>query len=155
MDCTDLKFDDGIFDAVVSQDTIEHVQDDRKFLSEIKRVLKDNGTCIMFTPNSPQHNQKPENIYHLREYSKDSFYELLSNHFCDITFYGKKLSKDLVKLESDLDRVRRYGPCGIRKIIPTKIRHIIGNIILKSKGNKRLENITCQEIEYFLVQKAR
>jgi ubiquinone/menaquinone biosynthesis C-methylase UbiE len=45
-----LPFRDESFDAVVSFDVIEYVQDDLKFLSEIRRVLKRGGE-LLETPN--------------------------------------------------------------------------------------------------------
>jgi len=50
-DALNLPFKDESFDAVVSFDVIEHVQDDLKFLREIKRVLKRGGKLLLETPN--------------------------------------------------------------------------------------------------------
>lgn len=43
-DCCDLKYEDGAFDAVTTVNTIYFWSDTVKGLSEIKRVLRDNGT---------------------------------------------------------------------------------------------------------------
>ena len=149
MDCTDLKFDDNTFDIVISQDTIEHVQEDKKVLSEVKRILRHNGTFIVFTPHSQRHNEKPANVHHIREYSKDSFEELITNYFSEIRFYGRRLSKELAKLESDLNKIRRYDKFGIRRIVPRSIRHLFGNLIAKVKGDITLKDVSCSHIEYF------
>jgi ubiquinone/menaquinone biosynthesis C-methylase UbiE len=45
-DCCDLKFPDGKFDAVASINTIYFWPDTIKGLSEIRRVLKDNGIFV-------------------------------------------------------------------------------------------------------------
>ena len=149
MDCAELQFEAASFDAVVSQDTIEHIKDDRRFLSGIKRVLKPNGVFIVFTPNSKEHNENPENIYHVREYSKESLKALLSDYFSNIKFYGKRLSKEWAKLEKDLAKVRSYDRLGIRKMIPRHLRHVIGSLIAKAKGDKTLEDVSVEEVEYF------
>lgn len=149
MDCTKLGFSDHTFDAIISQDTIEHIQDDKKFLSEVRRVLKSQGTFIVFTPYSQQHTEKPDNIYHLREYSKGTFEELLTNYFSDIKFYGRRLSPELAKLERDLNEVRRYDKFGIRRIIPRGIRHLLGNLLAKVKRDITLKDVSCHHIEYF------
>ncbi len=46
-----LPFKDNMFDLVVSHHVIEHVNDQIKHLSEIKRVLKKNGQAYLGCPN--------------------------------------------------------------------------------------------------------
>lgn len=46
-----IPFDDGTFDVVVSQETLEHVPDPDKGLAELVRVTKVGGTLIVTTPN--------------------------------------------------------------------------------------------------------
>lgn len=41
----------GTFDLVISNEVIEHVQDDRQALTEMVRVLKPAGRIILFCPN--------------------------------------------------------------------------------------------------------
>ena len=46
-----LPFADGSFDLVISSETIEHVENPRAFVRELKRVMADNGSLILTTPN--------------------------------------------------------------------------------------------------------
>ena len=46
------KFNDGLFDVVTAWDVIEHVTDPDAFLSEVNRVLKQNGIFALRTPNA-------------------------------------------------------------------------------------------------------
>lgn len=46
-----LPYPAGIFDIVMSNEVIEHVQDDRKAIAEIIRVLKQGGRLMLFCPN--------------------------------------------------------------------------------------------------------
>jgi SAM-dependent methyltransferase len=46
-----LPFPDGAFDRVVVVDMLEHVPDDRIFLSELARVLRPNGVLVVNTPH--------------------------------------------------------------------------------------------------------
>ena len=65
MDVAKLAFRGAIFDAVISQDTIEHVPDDESFVAEAARVLSPDGIFIVFTPYREVHTTTPENPYHL------------------------------------------------------------------------------------------
>jgi len=55
-DLQDLSFPDGMFDLVITQDVLEHVDNPEKAFSEIFRVLKPGGYHI-FT--IPYHENKP------------------------------------------------------------------------------------------------
>jgi 2-polyprenyl-3-methyl-5-hydroxy-6-metoxy-1,4-benzoquinol methylase len=47
----DLTFEDNKFDIVFSNEVLEHVNDDKKSVEEVLRVLKPGGKFIIFTPN--------------------------------------------------------------------------------------------------------
>jgi len=46
-----LPFDDGTFDAVLLNEVLEHVGDQRAALREIRRVLVRGGRLVVFSPN--------------------------------------------------------------------------------------------------------
>ncbi len=48
---TALPFDDDAFDAAVLMEVLEHVEDDRAALSELRRVVRDDGLLILSAPN--------------------------------------------------------------------------------------------------------
>jgi SAM-dependent methyltransferase len=50
--CPPLPFRSGSFDLVTSNMVIEHVQDPKAFLGEVRRVLRPAGSFIFHTPNS-------------------------------------------------------------------------------------------------------
>lgn len=50
MSAEKLEFSDQSFDKVVSSHTIEHIADLKKFFSEVERVLKPGGMCILVYP---------------------------------------------------------------------------------------------------------
>lgn len=149
MDASALKFPDANFDGVVSQDTIEHVKDDRAFLAELKRVLKPGGVLVIFTPHSSFHNNKPENIYHLREYSQESFDRLLGEYFSDRRHYGRRLSSGLAALEKELGAVRGCDKFGLRRLLPVRLRHVVAGMLAKLKGLKSPAEITETDSEFF------
>lgn len=69
------KFKTGSFDAVISGQTLEHVENDVAVVSEIARVLKKGGHfCVIVPSRGPQHNE-PD----YRRYTEESLKELLEN----------------------------------------------------------------------------
>lgn len=78
-DATRLPFDDGSFDLVVCFETIEHLDDDKGAVRELRRVLADDGLLLISTPNQGEY--LVENAFHKREYSLAEFDALLAEHF--------------------------------------------------------------------------
>jgi SAM-dependent methyltransferase len=48
-----LPFDDGGFDLVTALDVLEHVDDDRRLLAEMRRVLRPGGVALVTVPAFP------------------------------------------------------------------------------------------------------
>ncbi|OGL47190.1 MAG: hypothetical protein A2W05_04510 [Candidatus Schekmanbacteria bacterium RBG_16_38_10] len=83
-DALNIPFKDKAFDALVSFETIEHVYDGNRFLSEVYRVLKPGGIFICSTPNIQYTTHPP---YHIREYLPDEFYGLVEQRFSQVERY--------------------------------------------------------------------
>lgn len=79
------------FDVVVSFETIEHLQNPEKFLREITRALAPHGVLIISTPQRERGTLKtqPHNRFHVREWIREEFEELLSHYFNYVTVYGQ------------------------------------------------------------------
>lgn len=103
-DGTRLPCVDSVFDVVVSFETIEHIRHHGRFLSECRRVLKNDGLFICSTPNrrvfSPNID-KPLNQFHLKEFWPEEFHRLLSRYFVDISLYGQR---DVNFMERSVDQ---------------------------------------------------
>jgi SAM-dependent methyltransferase len=78
-DVTDLPFEDGRFELVVSFETIEHVKQPERALDELRRELSDDGMLVISTPN--KHRYLVENKFHEREFTHEEFLALLSARF--------------------------------------------------------------------------
>ena len=99
-DVTALPFQDGVFDRVISFETIEHLEDQRKFLSELRRVLKAEGVLILSSPNKTPFRARntQENPYHINELEQTTLLELLREYFPNLTvcaqdaFYNSVIS---------------------------------------------------------------
>jgi SAM-dependent methyltransferase len=143
-----IPFDDHTFDAVVSFQVIEHIQDDENFISEIYRVLKSDGVFIVTTPNKTlrlKPGQKPWNKFHVREYYPGELEVVLKSKFSDVKVWGVFGNEEVQKIE--IARVKRglslisFDPLNLRKLIPDRIKLKIYNMLTEiSKGKRELKD---------------
>ncbi|MGE3466277.1 MAG: class I SAM-dependent methyltransferase [Pyrinomonadaceae bacterium] len=92
-----LPFPDRTMDIVTSFETLEHLHQRPEFLSELRRVLKDDGRLIMSTPNAnytQPKNGKPANPFHVFEYTPDELVEELAPIFTIERLLGQGLRDD-------------------------------------------------------------
>ena len=66
----EIPIRDGLMDAVVCLEVLEHIADDKKALKEIARVLKPGGKLILSLPGSYYFPEYRELIGHLRHYRR-------------------------------------------------------------------------------------
>jgi 2-polyprenyl-3-methyl-5-hydroxy-6-metoxy-1,4-benzoquinol methylase/spore coat polysaccharide biosynthesis protein SpsF (cytidylyltransferase family) len=78
-DVTSTSFASNSFDAVLSLETIEHVDDD-SCLRELHRILRPGGTLILSTPQN-RLGHIPINTAHRQEYSLEQITALCARHF--------------------------------------------------------------------------
>lgn len=90
MDACHLTFSDQVFDTVCSFETIEHLSDAKAFLREITRVLKADGIFLVSTPCVKNSTQRPENPFHIQEWSPQDFKILLSHYFESVELFGQR-----------------------------------------------------------------
>ncbi len=89
LDATDLPFNNA-FDVIVSFETIEHIREYAKFVSECRRCLHPGGYLIVSTPNrllSPP--IKPRIWHHDHEFSPTEFFDLFEE-FSEIEFFCQR-----------------------------------------------------------------
>jgi ubiquinone/menaquinone biosynthesis C-methylase UbiE len=97
-----LPFADAAFDAVVSFQVIEHVDDVDTYLSEIARVLKPGGRALFTTPNKRlrlKPGMKPWNRFHVQEFAHDELRCLLASYFTRVRLRGQFASERMYRLE--------------------------------------------------------
>lgn len=127
-DITDLPFDDNRFDLIICNHVLEHIPNDQQAMSELSRVLKPNGTCLITVPIKASLNQTDEDETvtspterkkrfgqwdHVRYYGLD-----ISNRLLESGFKGVKALN--YKEEIGPDLARRYGIQNDYLIICTK-----------------------------------
>jgi len=88
-DACKINLTDNCMDIVVSFETLEHLQNYQTFLSEIHRILKPKGICLISTPNNLLSDETC-NEFHLHQFSQAQFLKDLSKHFKLLDLYGQK-----------------------------------------------------------------
>ncbi len=74
-------FEPESFDTIVSFQTIECIEDDRKFLADLKTLLKPAGRLLIDTPARSRHIANPDNKHQRRNYSVEEWIDLLLENF--------------------------------------------------------------------------
>jgi len=80
-------------DVLVSFETIEHLDQHKKMMSEIKRVLVQEGLLIISSPNKKYYSVVPHysNPYHVKELFTDEFEWLLKDYFSNVRMLGQRV----------------------------------------------------------------
>lgn len=128
-----LSFPDESFDLVVAFDVLEHINDDRKAVSEINRVLKKNGLFYMTVPAFQfLWSYNDEINHHQRRYTKKSLLKLfdgLDFRIIKISYFNmlffplvfaarrfNKFFKRRVVSDGDIKKTNRFLNFVLRKI---------------------------------------
>ena len=111
----DLPFDDSYFDCVLTSFTIHHVDNKRKAIEEMRRVLKGGGRCVILTSS---HGQLRRSIIHefpkIRKIDLGRFPSIpklkkfmISSGFRAVRYHVVKGMKWSVPVKLYLDRVKK------------------------------------------------
>jgi 2-polyprenyl-3-methyl-5-hydroxy-6-metoxy-1,4-benzoquinol methylase/spore coat polysaccharide biosynthesis protein SpsF (cytidylyltransferase family) len=98
VDGTATGFAAGSFDAVLSMETVEHVDDEDRFVAELHRVLTPGGVLVLSTPQNSQ-GHIPITYMHEREYSLEQITALVGRYFTISETIG--LKQGLVSVPGD------------------------------------------------------
>lgn len=82
-----IPIEDNSIDVIISFETLEHVreEDQKKFLEESKRVIREKGIFIISTPNVLE--SGGQNLFHAKELNRGEFNDLLLTHFKYVKYY--------------------------------------------------------------------
>ncbi|MBI1864029.1 methyltransferase domain-containing protein [Candidatus Woesebacteria bacterium] len=130
-----LKFKDNYFNLICSFEVIEHLKNpQKKYLKEIKRVLKKDGKVIFSTPNKETRSPESEvsSPYHFREYKYSEFKKLLKKNFSKVEIKGqfrskrtKKALKSFMNSQKGRQKIVGFDKLNFRKLIPKKYKEWI------------------------------
>jgi SAM-dependent methyltransferase len=105
MDLRDLEFKDDLFDCLICYHVLEHIDDDRRAISELYRVLKPGGWAIIQVPIFT------ERTMERCEFTEEEAEEILK-YDCHLRSYGKDFGERLqeigFKVQID-DFVKRFS----------------------------------------------
>jgi SAM-dependent methyltransferase len=89
--CTQMPFPDGAFELVVAFEVIEHLENWRDFLQEVRRVLAPGGQLIVSTPNRLYYTEsrgtEGANPFHVHEFDFDEFTRELKQFFPYVSMF--------------------------------------------------------------------
>jgi SAM-dependent methyltransferase len=105
-DCESLGEVRGPVDVICSFENIEHLKQPKKFLEAAAKLLSDGGTLLCSTPDrnhtAPFQNGRPSNPYHVNEWTRGEFGEMLSGHFRSVDIFTQVSSYSLERRRAAL-----------------------------------------------------
>jgi SAM-dependent methyltransferase len=90
--CSRIPLPDESIDLAVSFETLEHIEEQREFLTELARVLAPGGLLLLSCPNKAEYSDRRgfANEFHVKELYRDELATLVGAHFPAIEWYGQK-----------------------------------------------------------------
>ncbi|WP_019415411.1 bifunctional 2-polyprenyl-6-hydroxyphenol methylase/3-demethylubiquinol 3-O-methyltransferase UbiG [Paenisporosarcina sp. TG20] len=79
----------GLFDTIISFETIEHVSDDRLFLQQLLNRLKPGGTLVLSTPFGKGRETSCSAEFHYHQLTVDEFHHLFDAYPQTMFYYQK------------------------------------------------------------------
>ena len=126
MEVPPIGFENCSFDAVVSFQVIEHIDDDIACVREVARVLRPGGKFVVSTPNAPM--SLTRNPWHVREYNADELRNLLECHFSKVEAYGvignEKIMEYYRKNRQSVRKITRFDILDLQHRLPRKLLQI-------------------------------
>ncbi len=115
-----LDFADRTFDFVISFQVIEHIQNDKKMLDEVWRVLRPGGKLIISTPNAKM--SLTRNPWHVREYTAQEFSALLQARFGNVealgVFGNRRVMEYYEHNKEAVEKITKLDPLRLQYLLP-------------------------------------
>ncbi len=134
-----MPFRDNSFDVIVSFEVFEHIENVKKYLTEVFRMLKKGGLFIVSTPNVETYPMAGMNPWHVKEYTVSEVKDLLAG--AGLTFstvYAQIANNQAIEklqnskfLQIIMKMKRRIGIHG--DLLPAFLQKKVQNAIAGSK----------------------
>ncbi len=133
-----LPYADNSFNAVISFQVIEHIEDDRLFLKEIHRVLRPGGTALVTTPNRPM--SLSRNPWHVREYTAEELKAMASKIFSGVEMKGiagnEKVMEYHERNRASVNRLMRWDILDLQHRLPASWLRIPYDLMNRLNRNR-------------------
>jgi 2-polyprenyl-3-methyl-5-hydroxy-6-metoxy-1,4-benzoquinol methylase len=134
--------EDNSIDFVVAFQVIEHINDDKLFISEIFRVLKPGGKLILTTPNKLM--SLTRNPWHFREYTPNEMEKILQTSFKEINIKGVfglgKAMDYYEKNKKAVEKITRWDILNLQYLLPRFLLQVPYDILNRVNRQKLQEN---------------
>jgi ubiquinone/menaquinone biosynthesis C-methylase UbiE len=131
---------DNEFDFVITFQVIEHINKDKAFVDEIRRVLKRGGKLIVTTPNSKM--SLTRNPWHVREYTVKQLENLLRNKFESVktlgVFGNEKVMEYYSKNKESVERITKFDIFKLQYRLPRWLLQMPYDILNRLNRKKLL-----------------
>ena len=104
MDLTNLNFETNVFDLIICNHVLEHIQDDKKAIFEMYRVLKKGGKAVITVPI----NEKLTKTYEDSSITKASDRIKHFGQWDHVRWYGLDIKERISKVGFDVE-MNRYS----------------------------------------------
>ncbi len=86
-----IPLEDNSVDVVISFETIEHHDKHDLMMTEILRVLKNDGILLISSPEKSIYSERdPNNPYHIKELTLEEFESLLNKNFKNVSLFNQR-----------------------------------------------------------------
>ncbi len=144
------RFPDESIDTITTFQVIEHIEDDEKFVRETARMLKNDGTLVLSTPNIKM--TLTRNPWHVREYTVEELKTLMSKYFKHVECYGIFGDKEVMDYYEENKRgVKKFTRFDIFNlqyrlprswlVVPYNIANRMNRNMIHKKADSLVENI--------------
>ena len=100
------------FDVIICFEAMEHIEEHVKLLSEVKRLLRDDGMFIVSTPNKKVYtdDHSYHNPFHVKELYLEEFSDLLRTYFSNLGFFGQRVftGSNIWRLYTDSENSKNF-----------------------------------------------
>lgn len=150
-------FADNTFDTVVSQQVIEHLEDDNLYVKEVYRVLKPGGKFILTTPNRLL--SLTRNPWHVREYTAAELESLLARYFKVEEFKGitgnQKVWDYYMANKASVKKITQFDVLNLQYRLPRQLLQIPYDLLnrlnrerLKKQDTSLVGNVKTQDYHF-------
>lgn len=137
----------GSMDFVICLQVIEHIPDDFKMMTEIRRVLRKGGKLIVSTPNRLM--SLTRNPWHLREYTADELKGLTGCYFSSVEALGvygnEKVMQYYENNRRSVEKILKYDLLQLNRRLPRRMLRLPYDIMNRINRLRLLhqdENLT-------------